>query len=125
MWDDKSISDEVLKTSRNFELTNNAIIYLKRLFNMFKVNNEIDAQGIEKVFAPCRPEDGLPFDAKIDTEYAKGISLPLWVGLWQKAFSENPPRAFRFLVYTGYIGTLSEIINPIKTKTKDMLGTGN
>jgi len=107
MWDDKSISDEVLKTARNFELTDSAIVYLKRLFKMFKVNDEIDAQGIEKVFAPCRPEDGLPFDAKTDTEYNKGISFPQWVGLWQKAFSENPARAFRFLVYTGYIGKLN------------------
>jgi len=125
MWDDKSISDEVLKTARNFELTDNAIFYLKRRFNMFKVNNEIDAHGIEKVFAPCRPEDGLPFDAKLDTEYTKGISLSSWIGLWQKAFSENPPRAFRFLVYTGYIGHLNQVINPIMTKTKDILGLGN
>ena len=37
IWDDKSISEEVFKTARSFELTKNAIQYLKKLFNMYKV----------------------------------------------------------------------------------------
>ena len=36
-WDDKSISEEVLCTARSFELTKNAIQYLKKIFNYYKV----------------------------------------------------------------------------------------
>ena len=73
IWDDKSISDEVLGTARSFELTKNAIQYIKKLFNMYKVQNSqtnesiLDQQGIEKVFATCSKDEGLPFDAKSET----------------------------------------------------------
>jgi hypothetical protein len=64
----------------------------------------LDQQGIDKIFAPCSKFDGYPFDAKKETKYEDGLSYELWIGLWQKAFCENPKRAYKFLVYTGYIG---------------------
>lgn len=110
IWDDKSISEQVLKTARSFELQPVCIAYLQKLFNAFKIERPpskiavLDTQAIEKVFATCSSSDGLPFDAKRETRYDGGVSYELWIGLWQKAFCENPRRAFKFLVYTGFIG---------------------
>jgi hypothetical protein len=56
------------------------------------------------VFATCLAGDGLPFDARKETQFDDGLSLELWIGLWQKAFCEKPKRAFKFLIYTGFIG---------------------
>jgi len=36
IWDDKSLSEEILRTARSFELSQDAISYLKKLFNMIK-----------------------------------------------------------------------------------------
>ena len=95
--------------------------------NIQRDNEEIlDQQGIEKVFATCLVEDGYPFDAKFETQFDSGLTFELWVGLWQKAFCERPKRAYKFLVYTGFIGgMMKEVITPIKIKTRDVLGQGN
>ena len=86
----------------------------------------LDTQAIEKVFATCIASDGLPFDAKRETRYTNGVSYELWIGLWQKAFCENPRRAFKFLVYTGFIGGhMNDVINPIEFRTRDIIGQGN
>jgi hypothetical protein len=54
------------------------------------------------------------------------LTYELWIGLWQKAFCENPKRAFKFLVYTGYIGgKMKDVIQPIQIRTRDILGKGN
>ena len=37
LWDDKSLSDEMFKVARSFELKQEAINYLKKLFNMYAV----------------------------------------------------------------------------------------
>jgi hypothetical protein len=37
IWDDKSISEQILATARSFELLPDAILYLKKLFNNYKV----------------------------------------------------------------------------------------
>lgn len=82
--------------------------------------------AIEKVFATCSTSDGLPFDARRETRYANGVSYELWIGLWQKAFCENPRRAFKFLVYTGFVGgQMCDVINPIEFRTRDIIGQGN
>lgn len=132
LWDDDSISEEVLRTTRSFELTKEAITYLRKLFAMFSYKNEqlnaqvLDLQGFEKIFATCHPEDGLPFDPKSETQFDGGLSCELWIGLWQKLFCERPKIAFKFLVYTGFNeGSLKEVIKPIVTRTKDILGQGN
>lgn len=64
----------------------------------------LDQAGIEKVFATCSPSEGLPFDARKETQYEGGVTLELWIALWQKSFIENPKQAYKFMVYTGYIG---------------------
>jgi hypothetical protein len=49
----------------------------------------------------------------------------MWVGLWQKVFCEKPKRAYKFLVYTGYVGgQMIDVITPIMIKTRDILGQG-
>ena len=102
------------------------------MFKAYKVERPpskiavLDAQAIEKVFATCSTQDGLPFDAKRETRYDGGVSYELWIGLWQKAFCENPRRAFKFLVYTGFIGgQMKDVINPIEIRTRDIIGQGN
>ena len=83
-------------------------------------------QGIEKVFAPCLVSDGLPFDARKETQFDDGLTFELWVGLWQKAFCEKPKRAYKFLIYTGYIGgEMKDVIQPVTIKPRDILGLGN
>lgn len=96
---------------------------------MYKIQNSqtnesiLDQQGIEKVFATCGKDEGLPFDAKLETQFDSGLTLELWVGLWQKAFYEKPKRAYKFLVYTGYIGgQMIDVVTPIMIKTRDILG---
>ena len=85
-----------MKNSRSFELTAVAVRFLKKLFDMHKVQNSqtdvqiLDLQGIEKVFATCPPAFGLPFDAVRETQFDHGLSFELWVGLWQKVFCEKP-----------------------------------
>ena len=99
---------------------------------MYKTTNSLsnesilDQQGIEKVFATCSKDEGLPFDARTETQFDNGLTFEMWVGLWQKVFSENPKRAYKFLVYTGYIGgQMSDVVAPIMKNTRDILGKGN
>jgi hypothetical protein len=71
----------------------------------------LDEKGITEIFTTCPPADGLPFDAKRETEFENGLTFELWVGLWQKVFCEKPKQAFKFLLYTGYSeGTLKNVI---------------
>lgn len=37
IWDDKSISEEVMKTARSFELQPECMLYLRKLFNIYKI----------------------------------------------------------------------------------------
>ena len=86
----------------------------------------MDQQGIEKVFATCSKDEGLPFDAKNETQFDNGLTVEMWVGLWQKVFCERPKKAYKFLVYTGYIGgQMIDVVTPIMIKTRDILGQGN
>lgn len=126
VWDDKSVSDEILRTARSFELREIGIAYLKKLFNMYENQaHRLDQNGIDKVFGTCLASDGLPFDAKVETQFGTGLTLELWIGLWQKVFFEKPKVAFKFLVYTGFIGgQLNDVIQPIMIKTRDILGLG-
>lgn len=39
LLEDASISEEVLKTARSFELTTEAIVFLKKIFDMYKIKN--------------------------------------------------------------------------------------
>ena len=70
LLDDTSIPEETIKSARSFELTTEAIKFLKKIFDMYKIQNNqsresyLDQPGIEKVFSTCPPSDGLPFDAK-------------------------------------------------------------
>lgn len=132
LWDDRSMSDDVFKVARSFELRQEAITYLKKLFNMHSIRTAqggakvLDQQGIEKVFSTCATADGLPFDARKETQFDSGLTLELWIGLWQKVFCEKPKQAFKFLVYTGFIGgQMKDVIQPIHIKTRDILGQGN
>jgi len=50
----------------------------------------LDQQGLEKVFATCSTSDGLPFDARKETQFESGLTFELWIGLWQKVFCEKP-----------------------------------
>ena len=129
LWDDNTVSDEILRTAKSFELTREGVQYLKKLFKMYQTRPEgsnvdiLDKQGIDKIFKTCNHDDGLPFHAESESEFTTGMLLELWIGLWQKAFCERPKIAFKFLVYTGYIdGYLKDVIKPIQIRTKDILG---
>jgi GTPase SAR1 family protein len=120
----------MFKVARSFELKQEAINYLKKLFNMHSVRvgdtSLLDQQGLEKVFSTCSKSDGFPFDAKKETQFQNGLTLELWIGLWQKVFCEKPKQAFKFLVYTGFIGgQMKDVVQPIQIKTRDILGQGN
>lgn len=99
---------------------------------MYKVTSStsnqsvLNEQGIEKVFAPCPPADGFPFDAKKEAQFDNGLTLDIWIGLWQKAFCENPKQAYKFLMYTGYTGgQMKSVIKPIMMRPKDIVGQGS
>ena len=47
IWDDKSISEQVLRTARSFEVTTNCIQYLKKLFDMYKTENSINQSVLD------------------------------------------------------------------------------
>ena len=129
LYDDKTISDETLENARSFELTQNGIMYIQKLFTNFKGKNSkvLDETAINHIFSTCPPADGLPFDFKKEGMYeGNGVTMEQWIGLWQKVFCENPKEAYRFLVYTGYIGRqMKDVIFPIMIKTRDILGQGN
>jgi hypothetical protein len=131
LWDDNSISDEILRTARSFELTLEALTFLRKIFKSHsKVDSSgkevLDQQAIDKIFSTCIPDDGQLFNAQEETQFENYLSCELWIGLWQKAFCENPKVAFRFLIYIGYRGGfLKNVIKPIHTRTKDILGQGN
>jgi hypothetical protein len=110
VWEsDKSLTDTDL--NKNYiELSKDAISYLKRLFDAFKIQplNKLDINGLEKIFATT--EKGMPWKVKMETAYDNGIIFDNWIGLWQKFFSTNPKEAFVNLVYIGYCGLLKEAI---------------
>jgi hypothetical protein len=56
------------------------------------------------VFYTCSSTDGVLFDPVKETQFDNGLTLELWIGLWQKAFCERPKLAFKFLIYTGFVG---------------------
>ena len=50
-----------------------------------------------------------------------GVSYDLWVGLWQKAFCENPIQTFHFLTYVGFTGKMSQVIQPVRIGVREVL----
>ena len=126
----------MLRSARSIELLPECISYLIKLFNTYKVNvggrAVLDHHAIEKIFQPCPPHDGMPFDPRADVrceessssvQYA--ITFDIWIALWQKSFCENPWRAFKFLVYTGFVGRMRDVIQPIQFRIKDIINSQN
>ena len=105
---------------------------MTKLFNTYKTdvpNNKsyLDHHAIEKIFHPCPPHDGMPFDPNTDVrceETGPGASyfltFDVWLALWQKAFCENAWRAFKFLYYTGFVGQLKDVVHPVQWNIKDI-----
>ena len=83
------------------ELSRDAIIYLRRLFEAFKTNaGKLDEFGLEKIFATT--ERGVPWRVKLETVYVNGITYDIWLALWQKFFSHNPKEAFKNFLFCVY-----------------------
>ena len=70
LWDDRSISEKVLKSARSFQLLPEGLLYLRKLYDSYKIESTVagvkksilNAASLEKIFMPCPPKDSLPFD---------------------------------------------------------------
>lgn len=51
------------------------------------------------------------------------MTFEVWIGLWQKYFSEDPKKAFASLVYIGYCSKMNEAIILYKFNPTDYLKT--
>lgn len=109
-WDCSTVSEADLDQAKTIELTKDAILFLKRLFEAFKqANNKLDTHGMEKIFSTT--EKGQPWRVKSETVYDNGVTVDIWVGLWQKFFNLHPKEAFKNLVYIGYCGSMKEALS--------------
>lgn len=82
-------------------------------------SGKLDEAGMEMIFSTT--EWGIPWKVKTETHYDSGVTFDIWIGLWQKFFSQNPKEAFKNLVYIGYCGQFKDAIIIYKEKAKDLL----
>lgn len=100
------------------------MLYLRKIFGAYsgEVNSKqyLDVQGVERIFQPCNEIP--PFEPKKCVNVGPhGLTYDQWVGLWHMAFMRDTKKAFRCLIYTGYVGRLADVIKPVQVKLKDIV----
>ena len=145
LWDNDSISQDVIERARAFELKKECLTFLATLFKSHTSSRsrKIDISAIDKIFATTElgqcPWDTLketvyesrggnfgaepgaePADRAYDNQ--SGISLENWVGMWIKYFQKDVKAAFRDLVYVGFCGQLKDAIHPVIARPRDITG---
>lgn len=109
-----------MEMCKNIELTKDSISFLRRLFDSYKnSNNKLDMRGLEKIFETT--EKGVPWNVRQETVYDNGISLEIWIGLWQKFFYLETYEAFKTLYYIGYCGKMKQAFTMKKFRVRDLL----
>lgn len=129
IWNDHTVPQNELDSARSFELTTGATDFLAGLHRRFEVRNIFDQASAERVF--MTNGEGCPFNMMRQTAVedpkgttvskSVGVSVENWIALWLMHFNNEPVRAFRDLVYSGYQGTMREAIVPIFSRGKDVL----
>ena len=117
---DTTYNQEEVENAKNIELSIYAIKYLKRLFDsQCNQTNRLDDVALDRIFATT--ENGIPWKVKLETVYENGITYDIWIGLWQKFFSQNTLEAFKYLTYIGYCGRFIDTVTIFKNKKRDLL----
>lgn len=102
----------------SFELSDTAILFLRKLFSLYSRNGEeLNTEDLGKIFFPC-PE-GIP---KEDIEtYVRPleeddyiISKTEWYIFWSHMTYNDYMKAYKLLTYIGLQVTLDEVFNITK-----------
>jgi len=99
-------SDTKLKEENDkwegIELSDIAIEYLTKLFDRYSIDELLDHDGLEEIFLTTVA--GIPWEIQDiwRTNNNNCIDLKTWIGLWQKAFSDDYAEAYELIVYLGF-----------------------
>ncbi len=117
---DGFLTEEELLEIRNIELSDDAINYLRRIFEAYKnrEKGKLTEKDMERIFATL--ENNIPWKVKSETMYEDGLTYENWIALWQMHISSNTIETFKNLIQIGYYcGKIRDSIKVHRYKLSD------
>lgn len=120
---DNAIKEKELNEEwEGIELSDLTIEYLVKLYDAYS-NSEgtLDETGIDNIFLTT--PDGCPWNLpeEVVVNNDGSIDRKTWIGLWQKAFSEDYEKAYELLVYLGYCENFDEAVEVRTGRSQTLL----
>ena len=111
---------EVSEKWEGIELSDIAIEYLTNIFKKYAKEDLLDHDGLEEIFLTT--VEGIPWEVEEIAKVQQNscIDCNTWIGLWQKAFSDDYTKAFELIVYLGFVELFSSTVE-IKIERKAAL----
>jgi len=103
------------------ELSDIAKEYLTKLYDKYENSKGyLNHDDLEDIFQTTI--EGIPWEIEEITNISKNyhIDLKTWIGLWQKAFSEDYASAYELIVYLGFCEPFDSTVD-IKIERQDAL----
>ncbi|MBA0619334.1 hypothetical protein Godav_028523 [Gossypium davidsonii] len=127
---DIKLSDDLIPHSsvkrapdQSVELTNEAIEYLRRIYELFDcdLDNNLRPVEVEDVFstAPDSPWNDVPYKDAAEKTALGGLSLDAFLSEWALMTLLDPARSLENLIYIGYPGDPSSAIRVTKRRRLD------
>ncbi|MBA0561744.1 hypothetical protein Golob_018544, partial [Gossypium lobatum] len=127
---DIKLSDDLIPHSsvkrapdQSVELTNEAIEYLRGIYELFDgdLDNNLRPVEVEDVFstAPDSPWNDVPYKDAAEKTALGGLSLDAFLSEWALMTLLDPARSLENLIYIGYPGDPSSAIRVTKRRRLD------